>query len=122
MGRPRAGHGFTGFIRENGEMLHLISDWSGRWLTTGEAAKWPRCPRCRRPTNDEPFGSPLCAICYFYRNGLPVDEFWRIHNSGYPRAPYNIGKASHKLSYVLAALNQSPSNWRMILKSQDALL
>jgi hypothetical protein len=118
MSRPRAGHCWTGIRRKNGAFLALIQDWSGRWLTTGEAAAWPRCPRCRRPTNDRPFDSPLCSICYFYKSGLPVDEFWRIHDTGYPKAPYNIGRACTNQMHILRALNEPNANWRQILKSQ----
>lgn len=90
MGRPRAGHAWSSKKVGNRWVAILFGEVSG-WITTGEAQGWRRCPRCRQPIEASPFDSDLCVSCYFYRTGLPVKDFWRIHSEGYPLAPYNIG-------------------------------
>lgn len=91
MGRPRAGHAWSRMFRGNRSIHILFGEVSG-WITSGQAQGWRRCSRCRKPIEASPFESELCVHCYFYRSGLPVDEFWRIHETGYPLAPYNIGR------------------------------
>jgi hypothetical protein len=93
--RPKAGHTWT-VIWRGGREIHLIQNDAGQWITTGEAKDWRRCTRCRRPFEADPFDSGLCTTCYFYKSGLPVKEFWRLHNEGYYLAPYNIGRRCTK--------------------------
>src|SRR6185369_1030546 len=92
MTRPKAGHGWTIRYRKGKQPIHFIFSPVSGWITSGEAQGWRRCPRCRKPFEVDPFESGLCIHCYFYKSSLPVSEFWRIHESGYPYAPYNIGR------------------------------
>lgn len=117
MARPRAGHSWT-WIDVGEKNIHLIQDEAGRWLTTGQARGWPRCARCRRPERCMPFGGDVCPTCYFYKTGMPVDEFWRLHKSGYQLAPYNIGRACMKNHEILHQINLEPKRWRSILRTQ----
>jgi hypothetical protein len=113
--RPRVGHGWTSLLKKNGRTVHLILNYAGRWITTGEAKGWPRCKRCRRPFEASPFNSGLCTTCYFYKTGLSVKDFWRLHKEGYPLAPYNIGEKSSNGLRILAA---EKGNWRSALARQ----
>ncbi|HTG95738.1 MAG TPA: hypothetical protein VL866_24265 [Pyrinomonadaceae bacterium] len=119
MSRPRAGHAWTAFKDSSGRFIHLIAKSDGRWITTGEAQGWHRCPRCRKPFDVDPFDSGLCVHCYFYGNDLPSDEFWRIHKSGYPFAPYNIGQRVTKNRLDLSGLSRG--DWRKALREQQAM-
>ena len=65
-----------------------------------------------------PFGGTVCSICYFYKTGLSVDDFWRLHDSGCQLAPYNIGRACTKNYKILHRLNAEPQSWRAILRTQ----
>src|SRR5262245_29265845 len=88
-GRPRAGHGWTGFMRGN-KFISLIATCDGRWVTTGEAASWPRCSRCRKPEDQIPAESGLCVHCYYYKSPeRDVNWFW-AHKEDY-LFPYSIG-------------------------------
>ena len=114
----RAGHGWTWFTR-NGKSVHLIANDAGHWITTGEAQGWARCPRCRRPFEACSIGSKgLCYICYFYKSGMPIDEFWRLHNDGHYLAPYNMGRRSMANRFDLRGLEDLRVNWRRYLKTQ----
>lgn len=85
--RPRAGHGMT-FGRRSYPMI-----FDGvRFVDTYAAHTWSRCNRCRRPEKFMPYDQGLCSTCFFYKNDLPVAQFWELHNQGFPWAPYNIGK------------------------------
>lgn len=119
MSRPRVGHGTTAFS-SGGKLIWLFQDENGIWLTTGHARGWPRCTRCRRPHKSSPFDSGLCSTCYFYKTGLPADEFWRLHKTGYYLAPYNIGDRCMRQERLFdrTRLDAPHANWRAILKSQ----
>jgi hypothetical protein len=71
-----------------------------RFVHTYEGHNWARCSRCRRPEKFMPFDQGLCVICFFYGNGLPVEEFWDLHNQGYEWAPYTIGSRMMKLLFA----------------------
>lgn len=88
-GRPRAGHGLTYFL--NGKKGPVLFDGE-RFVSTYSAHTWERCTRCRRPEKYMPYDQGLCSTCFFYRNDLPVEQFWALHKQGYPWVPYNIGK------------------------------
>lgn len=94
MGRPRAGHGHTYFWRK-GHMRDVIFDGE-QMVPTYAAHAWARCSRCRRPEKWMPFDMGLCSTCFFYGSGLPVEQFWRLHDQGYRWAPYNIGRRAMK--------------------------
>lgn len=118
MGRPRAGHGWTGFFRK-GRFIALMTNDKGEWITTGSARGWPRCTRCRRPYEHDPFDSKMCTTCYFYKSGLPIKDFWRLHDEGHPLAPYNIGKMMMaRMVWDRNPLEDPKINWRRYLKSQ----
>jgi hypothetical protein len=68
------------------------------------------------PFESDPFDSGLCSICYFYKTGLPVTEFWRLHDEGYFLAPYNIGARCTKTELDFNKLING--NWRQALKEQ----
>lgn len=90
--RPRAGHAWSAMrIGPKQRTVWIMTNDDGKWITTGHARGWPRCTRCRKPIEASPFNSGLCPICYFYKR-ISVDEFWRLHKTGYYLAPYNIGK------------------------------
>jgi hypothetical protein len=117
MARPRAGHGRTAFFR-NGKMVWLIGDCHGRWVTTYEAKKWPRCERCRRPEHIMPEGSKLCTTCYYYKS-LPKGEFWNRKEDYL--FPYNIGKRSMEhMGWDRGPLEDPRVNWRQYLRAQMA--
>ncbi len=89
MSRPRAGHSWT--WDDRGHSIFQRSN--GEWVPTEFAQGWPRCSRCRGPSEDmgAGVGPKLCVTCYFY-HCLSVAEFWRLHEAGYRLAPYNIGR------------------------------
>ena len=114
--RPRAGHAFTAITR-NGKMIWLLQLGDGRWMPTSIAMDWPRCPRCRRPTEPVEMAEcgGKCCICYYYKSGMSSDEFWRRHNAGEYFAPYNIGRRMNFVS--LRAIDRAP-NWRQAIAAQ----
>jgi hypothetical protein len=115
MGRRRAGHASLSFLK-NGKFVHLILNDAGRWIPTGAACGWRRCPRCRVPFENDPFDSGLCVTCYFYHSGLDRKEFWRLHKEGYWLAPYNISLRRCHARDDTAALKSG--NWQKAIQEQ----
>jgi len=66
----------------------MLADDFGNWVPTGVACMWPRCVRCRRPTQHK-FGTGMCTTCYYY-HALPKGTFWEHKNDFF--FPYNIGE------------------------------
>lgn len=116
--RYRAGHAWTGFCSKNNKTVHLLLNDAGIWITTGEAQGWRRCPRCRVPFENDPFDSGLCSMCYFYKSGLSIDDFWRLNKEGYYLAPYVIGSKTMKAVEKLDWNKLRNGNWRQALKAQ----
>ena len=112
--RRRAGHAWT-FIVNKGKYIPLIQNDEGRWITTGEAKDWRRCPRCRVPFENSPFECGLCSDCYFYKV-IPVSEFWRLHDEKYFLAPYYRAKIAGNTYIDRGELNNG--NWRKALREQ----
>lgn len=112
MTRPRAGGGWSA-IKAGDRYVPIMQDDACVWVTTGVAVGWPRCVRCRRPfERRETPCADHCVICWFYHM-LPVGAFWRIHDTGYPLAPYNHGRRSMRTGVP------SPKNgetWRQALR------
>lgn len=52
-------------------IVPVIHDSIGRWFTTGEARGWPRCERCRWPSNE--ILDRFCWLCRA-RLGLPWER------------------------------------------------
>jgi hypothetical protein len=118
IGRPRAGNGWTSFTRgQRGIKLIFLDD--GRLATTGVAAGWPRCIRCRGPYEQAPFGSGACPTCYFYHM-ISIEDFWRLHKAGYPLAPYNIWQRNTMARFDMRPLSDPKVNWRDYLRNQPA--
>jgi len=115
MGRPRAGHGWTGFFR-NGRMIKLIYDAHGRMVTTGVAKDWPRCSRCRKPEDMMPEDSGLCTTCFYYKSGRGADWFWSRENDYL--FPYNIGRRVTNSTLDRSPLEDHRVDWRVYLKTQ----
>lgn len=67
---------------------YLVIDFGdGEFRPSWEARGWPRCCRCRRPTQPEGLGPSVCRLCYFF-NIIGRHEFWRLHDAGDKRHPY----------------------------------
>lgn len=60
----------------------------------------------------------MCNICYFYKH-ISINEFWRLHEEGYPLAPYNTGRAAmaEEQQEWLYGLCEA-RDWRAYLLSQ----
>lgn len=113
--RPKAGHGWTAFHRGE-KKIWLLFNCHGQMVTTGEATKWPRCARCRRPDDSLPDGR-LCSTCYYYKS-LPPGEFWNREKAYL--FPYNIGKriTENINHFDRRPLSDPKVDWRKYLKTQ----
>lgn len=99
MSRPRAGHGST---RING--IDAIGNDAGEWIPSGKAKGWPRCLRCRRPTESFEELEGYCTTCFFYRLLPTAEDFWSYKECYL--FPYNIGARSagcDRLEYASVA-------------------
>lgn len=118
--RPRAGHARTAISRR-GKCIWLMLLSDGRWVPTGTARGWPRCSRCRRPTERGELAAcdGMCSTCCYYMGEMTVEEFWERHESGEYYAPYNISGRNddHSLSRIIEA-----RDWRRAVADQLPIL
>lgn len=116
MGRPRAGHGWTAFHRGD-KTIWLLADCHGRWVTTGEAKKWQRCAKCRRPEHIMPENSGLCTSCFYYKSGRGGTWFWSRQEDYL--FPYNIGRRiTRNMNWDRRPLSDPKVDWRAYLRTQ----
>lgn len=99
MSVPAAGYSWSSIPRSAKccaarDYVPILMTARGKWVTTGEASGWPRCPRCRKPVDESPKDG-LCSTCYYYKV-LPREEFW-AHEKDF-LFPYNIGGQRHRES------------------------
>lgn len=116
MGRPRAGYGWTCF-RRGKRTIALI--WSeGRWVTTGEAARWPRCIRCRRPVENLVPGEH-CGGCW-YRLATPEQR--REHFAQRYGVSLQNSLIDSFVRWDRTPLSDPAVNWRHYLKESQMVI
>src|SRR5579863_4253057 len=107
--RRRAGNAWTAILRK-GRLTWVMMDSAGNWISTGRAAGWPRCQRCRKPIEHAEFSAlhGKCHHCHYYT--MAGDEFWS-HEADY-FFPYNIGERCMRFEHTPEAAFQMTSDAR----------
>jgi hypothetical protein len=121
MGRRRAGHGWSVRVVGN-RLIHVLANDACEWVPTGRAAGWRRCRRCRAPFENDPFESRMCHLCYFYHDGLPSKEFWKLYDAGYLLHPYSIGQRLLEDSNPIKGSPLNSADFTERLRAQEATL
>lgn len=106
MSRPRAGHAWTG-LTSRSDLVYLIARADGHWITSGCARGWPRCSRCRRPTEQAEYDAcdARCCTCYYYHSDRGGRAFWDCKADDF--FPYGIGARQKPVPRSMHALKKA---------------